>query len=67
VGSYLLVSELKLPALKFKKGQSYLWLLIIFVVSVISFFFVNWLSIPIAFMLYLISPIMEPLIDRKRG
>jgi len=67
VGSYLLVSELKLPALKFKKGQSYLWLLIIFVVAVISFFFVNWLSIPIAFMLYLISPIMEPLIDRKRG
>lgn len=65
VVSYLLVSELKLPALKFKKGQSYLWLLIIFIVAIISFFFVNWLSIPIAFILYIISPIMEPLIDKK--
>lgn len=63
--SYLLVSELKLPALKFKKGQSYLWLLIIVTVAIISFFFVNWLSVPIAFILYLISPIMEPLLGSK--
>lgn len=65
VVSYLLVSELKLPALKFKKGQSYFWLLIIFIVTIVSFFFVKWLSIPIAFILYLISPIMEPMIDKK--
>jgi CDP-diacylglycerol--serine O-phosphatidyltransferase len=58
--SYLLVSEIKLPSLKIKKGSSdsYTQHIILLAVGIVSVIFFKWLCVPIFYATYVLSSIL---------
>lgn len=58
--SLLLVSEIKMPSLKFKKGPAsqYTQQLILLVIGIISLMFFGWLCVPIIYTAYVLSSIL---------
>lgn len=65
--SLLLVSEIKMPSLKFKKGKSsqYTQHLILLVIGLVSLLFFGWLCIPIFYAAYVLSSILINFAPKK--
>ena len=65
--SLLLVSEVKMPSLKFKKGKSsqYTQHLILLVIGIVSLMFFGWLCIPIFYAAYVLSSILINFAPKK--
>ncbi len=65
--SLLLVSEIKMPSLKFKKGNSsqYTQHLILLVIGIVSLLFFGWLCIPIFYTAYVLSSILINFAPKK--
>lgn len=65
--SLLLVSEIKMPSLKFKKGNSsqYTQHLILLVIGLVSLLFFGWLCIPIFYTAYVLSSILINFAPKK--
>ncbi len=61
--SYLMVSTLPMPALKFKNAtmKTFIPFIIVAVVAIITAFIAGWLAVPVAFIVYVIvSLIFKP-------
>jgi len=65
--SLLLVSEIKMPSLKFKKGNSsqYTQHLILLVIGIVSLLFFGWLCVPIFYAAYVLSSILINFAPKK--
>jgi CDP-diacylglycerol--serine O-phosphatidyltransferase len=68
VVSLLLVSEINMPSLKFKKGKSsqYTQHLILLVIGIVSLLFFGWLCIPIFYAAYVLSSILINFAPKER-
>lgn len=58
--SFLLVSEIKLPSLKLKKGpiKNYYQHILLLIVGIVSLIFFGWLCVPIFYATYVLSSIL---------